>query len=401
MTARPMVLVSPTSSDAGIVMMRQLAAAGLDVVGADDGELPVGTRSRYCRTYHRPADARGRAVEEYTYLPDIVEAVRPDAIVPIDTPATLAAVRHGERIATTTRTNLPTLDSFLAAYDKRRCQTECRGLGIPCPLAYTIEEALSLLEAGRGKAAVVVKPDADCGAGHGVRIVREAAGLEESLRGCEEAFGGAMIQEFIPGDVSQQRMVLMLFSPESRLMAAFTSRKLRQFPGTGGASAVSESTADRRLVDQMLPFFERWRWRGPAEVDLKFDRRDGAFKVIEINPRFPGYLRFVPRCGLDIPLLAAKLALDPGSVTAVDFPNYTVGKRFLCPGLFGKSVLEAFVTEGARLGAWASAARDLRGTSWVFRELLADPLPPLARTLFGKPSVASEMQRPRGPTGPA
>ena len=98
MMARPTVLVSPTSSDASVAMMRQLGAAGLAVVGADDGGLPVGMRSRYCRMYRHVAEARGRKVEEYTYLPDVVEAVRPDALVPIDTPATLAAVRHCERI---------------------------------------------------------------------------------------------------------------------------------------------------------------------------------------------------------------------------------------------------------------------------------------------------------------
>ena len=42
MTARLTVLVSPTSIDAGVVMMRQLTAAGLACVGADDGGLPGG-----------------------------------------------------------------------------------------------------------------------------------------------------------------------------------------------------------------------------------------------------------------------------------------------------------------------------------------------------------------------
>ena len=382
MMARPTVLVSPTSSDASVAMMRQLGAAGLAVVGADDGGLPVGMRSRYCRMYRHVAEARGRKAKEYTYLPDIVEAVRPDALVPIDTPATLAAVRHCERITSVTRMNLPTLDSFMAAYDKRRCQNECRGLGIPCPELYSLAEARALLRAGRGEVTVVVKPDVDYGAGHGVRSVREETCLEEAVRSCQQEFGGAMIQEFIPGDVSQQRMALMLFSPESRLMAAFTSRKLRQWPIGGGASVVSESTADASLVDQMLPFFKRWQWRGPAEVDLKFDHRDGTFKVLEINPRFPGYLRFVPRCGLDMPLLAATLALDPGSATAVEFPAYTVGARYLCPGLFVKSLLKEIVTGRPGLAAWTAAARDLRGTSWALRELLADPLPPLGRVLF-------------------
>ena len=104
--------------------------------------------------------------------------------------------------------------------------------------------------------------------------------------------------------------------------------------------------------------------------------------MLEINPRFPGYLRFLPHCGLDMPLLAATLALDPGSASPAGFPAYSVGTRFLCPGPFGKSVLEEITARGAGHGAWAAAARDLRGTSWVFREMLADPFPPLGRILF-------------------
>ena len=193
--------------------------------------------------------------------------VRPHALVPIDTPATLTAVRHRDRMAGVTRMNLPRLDSFMAAYDKRLCQAECRRLHIPGPESDTLDEALALL----------------------------------------------------------------LFSPASKLMAAFTSRKLRQWPTSGGTTTVSESTAMTGIVEQMLPFFDHWRWRGPAEVDLKFDRRDGTYKVLEINPRFPGYLRFVTHCGLDLPLLAALLALEPGSVAARDFPASEVGQRFFCP----------------------------------------------------------------------
>ena len=79
-----------------------------------------------------------------------------------------------------------------------------------------------------------------------------------------------------------------------------------------------------------------------------------------------------------MPLLAATLALDPGSAASQCFPAYSVGARFLCPGLFGKSLLKEITARG--YGAWA--ARDLRGTSWVFREMLADPFPPLGRILF-------------------
>ena len=58
----------------------------------------------------------------------------------------------------------------------------------------------------------------------------------------------------------------------------------------------------------MLPFFESLRWRGPAEVELKIDARDGEAKVIEVNPRLPGYVGF-PIAWVHLPRSRLQVAL--------------------------------------------------------------------------------------------
>ena len=63
------------------------------------------------------------------------------------------------------------------------------------------------------------------------------------------------------------------------------------------------------------------------------------------------------------------------------FPGYAVGAGFINVGLFLKSVLSE-----RRSSFWSSAARaairDLPGTGWIVRDMLADPLPPLARVFL-------------------
>jgi predicted ATP-grasp superfamily ATP-dependent carboligase len=141
--------------------------------------------------------------------------------------------------------------------------------------------------------------------------------------------------------------VVLLFSPQSRLIAAFTTRKIRQRPETGGLTAVARSTADEHLVKLVLPFFEKWRWCGGAEVELKCDSRNGQDKVIEINPRFPGYLRFPLECGLGLAVMAANPALDGQAVANAIFlnwptlPGYTTGATYYNPGL----VLRVFLSK--------------------------------------------------------
>ena len=171
------------------------------------------------------------------------------------------------------------------------------------------------------------------------------------------------------------KTVVVLFSPESRLVAAFTTRKIRQWPPAGGLTAVSRSTAEEHLLRQVLPFFEKWRWRGAAEVELKFDTRDGRHKVIEINPRFPAYLRFPCECRLDLPVMAVEAALGAKTVSGADFPAYVVGASFLNPILFARTVLSAVRHGGLHNPELRNAVREMRAAGPLFLQLVDDPLP--------------------------
>jgi len=373
------VLVSPAINDSGVTVMNRLAAAGIQVGGADFKQVPFGLRSRYCRTHYQLADTDSA---DTANLLALLKHMRPDAFLPINTRAALATVAGLDRIAALTATNLPAPAAFMAAYNKRTCMAECRALGIPCPQEYSLSEARALLGRAGAPDAVVVKPDRDVGAGAGVRYVRQADALEREVHSCRELFGGALIQEFIPGGTGNLKMIFLLFSPESHLVAAFTSRKIRQWPRAGGSVAVSESTAEAHLVEQVLPFCRKWHWRGPAEVDLKLDDRDGQHKLLEVNPRFPGYLRFAVHCGLDVATLAARLIIDPRGVTPARFPAYAVGARFLNIGLFLRTAFSEIRAASPRRTALREVMADLRGSSWMLRDMLADPLPPLGRVFL-------------------
>lgn len=375
-TSRPRILVAPTSTDAAIVIMRELRRCGIAVHGADDGHLPRWLRSRHCAHWHLATRAADRHVKEY--LPDVVTAARPDAILPVNTPATLAAIALRDSGRTAARTNLPTAAAFAAAYDKHECLAACRRLGVPCPEVYEPAAAAGVLRRSRG-AKLVVKPRLDVGGGLGLRIVGDEAALAAAVRRCEERFGGVIVQEFIPGDVTQLAMLLVLFGPGHRLIAAFTSRKLRQYPAEGGAVTAGESTAEPRLLEQMLPLFEALRWTGPAEVDLKFDERDGRYKVLEVNPRLPAYLRFAVDCGLDLPALAAGLALDPSCVTPLPFPAYEPGRKFVCPGPFVRGLLAELRGGGSRRARLVAALAAVRGAR--LDKVWDDPLPFLGRLI--------------------
>lgn len=372
------VLVTNASRGPGIAAAKSLAAAGYRVESVDFRRLPFGLRTRHSRSHH-VVTGRDQAAFEEDFL-DLVRRVRPDAFLPLDTRFVFITAKNLDRFPAATAVNVPSLDAFMTAYRKSACMAECRKLGIACPLEYSFEKALGVLENDRD-AMLVVKPDSDAGAAAGVRFVRDRESFLSAVGECTQQFGRTLIQQYIPGGAEAMKTVLLLFSRDSRLAAAFTTRKIRQWPETGGLTAVSCSTAEESLVNQVLPFFEKWRWRGPAEVELKLDSRDGQHKVIEINPRFPGYLRFPCECGLDIPALAVRLALEGGGGPSGACPTYKMGAGYVNPGLFVRTVASGLRARG--ISELRRAFADMRGTGRVAMALLDDPLPQFGRVLSG------------------
>jgi predicted ATP-grasp superfamily ATP-dependent carboligase len=371
-------LVTNATEDGGLVAARSLSAGGFEVIGADVRRLPAGMRSRYLTAYHWVGSPGDPLLDEAFIR--LIEAVRPDVFLPIGTRGVVAASRHRDALAAVTAINVVDLAAFKMAFDKSECMAECRRLGIACPRVYTLEAALAALERQPGVATIVVKPGWDVGSAIGVRYVRDPAALHAAVEECARKFGSCVIQEFIPGGADAMKTIVLLFTPDSHLAAAFTTQKTRHWPQTGGPTAASRSTADHDLIKLMLPFFEKWRWRGAAEVELKLDPQDGQHKVIEINPRFPGYLRFPWHCGLDLPMLAARAALGEISSTNANFPSYRVGAAYAAPTLFLRTFRDDVRAHGI-VPAIRCARTDLRGSAPLVFGMLADPLPLLVRTL--------------------
>ena len=374
--AKRTALVTNATSDSGLTVIRALARSGYEVHGTDFRRLPLGARSHYVKVHHTLPNESVAGFE--TALLDLLDRLRPDVFLPIGTTATLAAIKNADRVASLSRVNLPDVDAFYAAHNKVTSMVELEQLSIAVPQSYSESRACALLARAGEPDTLVVKPAANVGAAKGVRYVRNVELLEEATRDCKERYGTVLIQDYIPGGPEAMKTVVVVFSRDSDLVAAFTAKKIRQWPATGGATVVSTSTAEEELVDLVLPFFRKWRWRGPAEVELKYDARDGLHKVIEINPRFPGYIRFLRHCGLDVARLSADLAVGSEHVTPRPFPDYAVGKRYISPGVFLRAVQSELRGEN-RIAALGKAIRDLRGTTRLVLGMLADPVPMIAR----------------------
>ncbi len=359
----PRVAVSAAGSRSGLAAIRDLGRGGFRVVGATFTPVPFGLRSRWSEPYlHLPSSLEPDA------LLDILRAGGAEVILPIESSLVAVLSRHRDLFERQqVAVNVPSYDAFTAAYDKHRTVEECQRLGIPAPRLLTPDEAAGT---------VVVKPRQDIGGARGVAYCTNPDELDRALAACRE-LSEPVVQEYIPGGADAMRTVVLLFDRDSRLVAHFTTRKIRQYPATGGLMTMGVSTDERALVALVLPFFEERRWRGPAEVELKVDSRDGRAKVIEINPRLPGYLPFAIQCGLHLPRLAALAALGRPAPVA----PYDVGRKYVNPGLHLRAVLAECRRTGRRSLALRRALTEWRGARWLDLDDFADPAPRLGKMM--------------------
>jgi len=153
------------------------------------------------------------------------------------------------------------------------------------------------------------------------------------------------------------RTVNMLFDGNSDLVAYFTIKKIRQWPQSGGLCGLSVSTHEPDLANFILPFFKKWRWQGIAEAEIKIDSRDQKPKLIEINPRFCGYIGFPIACGVNFPWYMCQLlnGENPGPI------KYSSGIQYINWSYYLKSVSSEWRETKNKKGFFAKIYRELKG----------------------------------------
>ena len=150
---------------------------------------------------------------------------------------------------------------------------------------------------------------------------REAAALTEQLE------LPIMLQEFIPGPPHSGYFLDGFRDRTGCITGLFGRRRLRMYPQRLGNSTLIESIPLRDLSNAILPLeylLERISYRGIFSAEFKFDERDRAFKLIEINARPWWYVEFAARCGVDVCSMAYQDALGLAVST---IGHYEVGRR--------------------------------------------------------------------------
>jgi predicted ATP-grasp superfamily ATP-dependent carboligase len=346
-TARPLanrrILVTDGEGKPALAALRSLARAGAVVDVLAQTPWAVSFASRYCaeQIVTAPEDDAQAWVE---CVAKVVRERGYDAMLLCGDAAAAHVSEHRELFEPHVKVLLPSKESVRTALNKASTLKLARQLGVPVPLTAFPADSSELERVAAGlEYPVVVKGTQ----GSGSSRVRYAASPQELVQRHREI--AQMIPDGEPPLVQEQvrgeGVAYAGLFRDGVALAGFMWRRLKEFPASGGPSAVAQSIVDRDLAGHAQKLLGALSWTGVAMVEFKRDHRDGTPRLMEINPRLWGSVELTMRCGLDLPRLYAQACLGqfPGD------PGYECGRRmsFLFPNAL--LLASASIADGARL----------------------------------------------------
>jgi D-aspartate ligase len=156
-----------------------------------------------------------------------------------------------------------------------------------------------------------------------------------------------VLQEYIPRECSEDWIFHAYFDGASRPLVTFTGFKQQSWPPYAGVTAAAIAWPNEALTAVATAFCRSIRYRGIVDMDWRFDRRDGKYKLVDFNPRIGANFRlFVTEIGLDVVRsLYFDLTGRPVPVSAQAYGRrFVVENLSLASRLFNGPVQSAGVT---------------------------------------------------------
>ena len=209
--------------------------------------------------------------------------------------------------------NYPTLEIMdkLLVKDKFYEAFKDSGLDLPVTFVYSCKDKNKITE--KFMYPIVLKP------GNGVEYykhhfdgmskvykIKSEEELMEVIKKIEDSGyeDNLIIQEFIPGDDSALFDSIFYCSKDKEVqLITFAQIGLQERTPTGVGNCTvlvngfNEYGFNQEIIDKLKRIMEEIGYQGFAEFDLKYDSRDGKYKVFEINPRQARSSYYLTACG--------------------------------------------------------------------------------------------------------
>ena len=200
---------------------------------------------------------------------------------------------------------------------------------------------------------------------------------------------GVILQEYLPREDAEDWIVHAYVDADHAARTLFTGVKVRSWPPHAGMTACAYVVPNAELATLASEFIKHIGFSGIVDLDWRYDRRDGRYKLLDFNPRMGAQFRlFENAAGIDV-VRAQHLDLTGQRVPEGEQLN---GRRFTVENIDLPAMLVY------RRGGYSTphAPRRARGTelAWLAPDDIKPFLTMLAR--FVRPGVKHLFQMWQG-----
>jgi D-aspartate ligase len=178
-----------------------------------------------------------------------------------------------------------------------------------------------------------------------------------------------MLQEYIPGGAASIWMFNGYFDAHSDCLVGFTGKKMRQYPPHTGATSLGVCIRNEAVERTTRGLMKALGYRGILDIGYRYDARDGAYKLLDANPRIGATFRlFVGTNGMDV---ARALYLD---LTGQSVPHTEPceGRKWLVENRDLESLITYLRQREVSIASYAQSMRGVQELAWLAAD---DPLP--------------------------
>lgn len=231
---------------------------------------------------------------------------RPTVLIPTDEEAAVLIAEHQDALAAWFL--FPCVDAKLPRRlaSKQALHELCAEHGVPSPTGVFPQSYEEIERFAEGARFPVVAKNREAferrsrPAVNGTMRIADREGLLRLARGWGER-PGVVLQEYLPREDAEDWIVHAYFDAESTPLAMFTGVKVRSWPPHAGMTANAYIVDNPELADIAARFIKQIGFTGVIDLDLRFDRRDGQYKLLDFNPRTGAQFRlFENEAGIDV-----------------------------------------------------------------------------------------------------
>jgi predicted ATP-grasp superfamily ATP-dependent carboligase len=298
----------------GLGILRSLGRHGIPVWVLEKGEQRLAGVSRYAKRSLRCMAEGDAALVEFLVKLAQEHELQGWVLFPTDDDLVGLVARNHDKLSQQFRLTTPPWSEIECVCNKRLLHRLAMELRIEQPRMFCPQSRTELAEI-ECPFPVIVKPALREGLN---KVTAKKAWLAEDRDSLLKYYDLAcslvcpelvLIQEVVPGWGEAQFSYAALCSG-GKPVASVVARRTRQFPmDFGRFSTYVESVEESGIVGPAVRLINAIRFTGLIEIEFKRDRRDGGFKLLDVNPRVWGWHTLGERAGVDFSYLLWRLIL--------------------------------------------------------------------------------------------